>query len=104
MSKMDHRVEHQTKYGPVFTSSTSTPVDSDRYDWEVRIEGPPGHDVAKVEYLLPETFRDRARVTSDPSDGFLVRSDGLGEEFTVAVMVHFKDGAVVGLRHPLKLG
>ena len=100
---MDHRVEHETQYGPVFTSSTSTPIGSDGYDWEVRTEGPPKHDVAKVEYLLPEAFRDRVRATSDPSDGFLVRFSGRGD-FNVAVMVHFKGGGVVGLRHPLELG
>jgi len=99
---MDHKVKHKTRYGPLVTSSTSTPVGADRYDWEIHLEAPSTEDISKVEYILHETFPDPVRVRSNPEDGFSLRSNGWGE-FDVGVKVHFKDGSTERLRHPLKL-
>ena len=99
---MKHKVSHKTKYGMLVTSSTSTPIGADRYDWEIHLEAPSTENVAKVEYILHETFSNPVQTRNDPEDGFSLRSNGWGE-FDVCLKVHFKDGAVVRVRHPLKL-
>ena len=99
---MDYKASHKTKHGLVVTSSTSQPVGVDRYDWEIHLEAAATESVAKVEYVLHETFTDPVRIRSDPADGFSLKSSGWGE-FDVGVKVHFKNGEVARMRHPLKL-
>lgn len=99
---MDHKISHKTKYGMLVTSNSSAPVGADRYDWEIHLEARSAPEVAKVEYILHETYRNPVRIRKNPEDSFSLQSTGWGE-FDVGVKVYFKDGAVVRLRHPLKL-
>lgn len=101
---MKHTVAHSTEHGEVVTANRSTPAGDDRWDWEIRLEGPSEvlDAVERVEYVLHETFPNPVRVRDNRDDGFSLESNGWGE-FDVGIKVHFKDGGVEKLRHPLRL-
>lgn len=99
---MEHKVKHKTKHGMIVTTNKAQPVTGERYDFEVYVEAPSADEVDRVEYVLHETFPNPIRERQDPQDNFALKSNGWGE-FDIGIKVHFRDGTVERLRHPLKL-
>lgn len=55
-----------------------------------------------VRYILHETFKNPVRDIDDKSSKFALKSQGWGN-FTILILVYFKDGSVFKTKHYLKL-
>ena len=80
-------------------------VGDDRWDWEAFIDdGGTGElsQVGSVQYVLHPTFRNPIRTVTDPSGGFVMKTNGWGT-FTMKAFVQKKDGAQVKLAHNVVL-
>lgn len=102
---MKYDKEHKTSHGIIVSSNTSEASGTHNYDWEVHLDAPsPGQldRIERVEYVLHPTFPDPVRISTDRSSSFSVSSRGWGE-FDIGIKIHFKDGTVEKLKHPLKL-
>ena len=76
--------------------AVATAMRTGGWQYELKLDGDPGkleHKVLEAEWLLPEGFQGRDRVSTDASTGYAVTGN-FDSEFPASVRVLFDDGTV----------
>jgi transcription initiation factor IIF auxiliary subunit len=80
-------------------------IRDDWWEWECFLDDEATGElssVAYVKYVLHPTFSEPIRVVRDPTEGFVLRTEGWGE-FDLKAFVYMQDGTEKKLTHEVKL-